>query len=113
MLSDCAICPRGCHVDRSLGGLGSCGIGDGFNISSICAHRGEEPPISGTNGSGTIFLTGCSMHCIYCQNYPISQQGAGRKVSNGEIRSLMLDLQRRGAHNINFVTPTHFAPQLV
>jgi len=82
-------------------------------VASANVHHGEEPPISGTNGSGTIFLTGCSMHCTYCQNFPISQQGAGRTVTADDVRTMILDLQGRGVHNINFVTPTHFAPQLI
>jgi putative pyruvate formate lyase activating enzyme len=82
-------------------------------IASWTAHRWEEPPISGTRGSGTIFFSGCTGLCRFCQNYPISQMGYGNRVSIERFAEMMLELQRRGVHNINFVTPTHFVPQIL
>ncbi len=114
MLSDCAICPRKCHVNRTAGSLkGICGVDARLKISSANLHHGEEPPISGTRGSGTIFLSGCNLKCVYCQNYPISQFRHGEYATIDEAAGMMLDLERRGAHNINFVTPTHYVPQLM
>ena len=82
-------------------------------VSSHNAHFGEEPPISGSRGSGTIFLTNCNLECMYCQNYPISQLGHGNEVTEDELAGMMLSLQTRGCHNINFVTPTHYMPQIL
>jgi putative pyruvate formate lyase activating enzyme len=114
VLNDCTVCPRECHVDRSGGSLkGICGVDSRLTISSANLHHGEEPPISGTRGSGTIFLSGCNLKCVYCQNYPISQYRHGDFVSYEELGAMMLDLERRGAHNINFVTPSHYIPQLM
>jgi len=112
-LSDCTVCPRECHVDRTAGELGECGISAELKVSSANLHHGEEPPISGTGGSGTIFLSGCNLHCQYCQNYPISQYRNGSFYSIEKVASMMISLEKRGAHNINFVTPTHYAPQLM
>ncbi len=111
-LRDCDICPRECHVDRTMGQTGICGQTDRVKISSANLHYGEEPPISGTNGSGTIFLTGCNLKCVYCQNYPISQMQHGVEVSQLTLVDKMLGLQKMGAHNINFVTPTHYGAQI-
>ena len=80
-------------------------------IASANVHRGEEPPISGAKGSGTIFLSGCSLKCVFCQNFPISQLGNGEEITTRELARRMLKLQRQGVHNINFVTPSHFLPQ--
>jgi putative pyruvate formate lyase activating enzyme len=114
LLDDCIICPRECHVNRNAGSFkGICGIDARLKISSANLHFGEEPPISGTRGSGTIFLSGCNLKCVYCQNYPISQFGHGDYATVGEVAEMMLDLQNRGAHNINFVTPSHYVPQLM
>ncbi|MGC8493037.1 MAG: radical SAM protein [Syntrophobacteraceae bacterium] len=106
-LEKCDLCPRECGVDRKSGKPGYCGIGSLPRVASINLHAWEEPPISGTGGSGTIFFSGCTLRCIFCQNYPISQLGVGRDMSIEELASGMLDLQRRGAHNINLVTSTH------
>ena len=100
-------------MDRTKGELGVCGAGQTPMVSSYNAHFGEEPPISGTRGSGTIFLTNCNLNCIYCQNYPISQLGHGNEVTEEELAGMMLSLQSRGCHNINFVTPTHYMPQIL
>jgi putative pyruvate formate lyase activating enzyme len=82
-------------------------------VSSYNVHHGEEPPISGVRGSGTIFLTHCNLHCVFCQNYPISQLGVGREKSVEALGEMMIELQERGCHNINWVTPTHFVPQIM
>lgn len=100
-------------MDRTAGERGVCGAGLGPMVSSYNAHFGEEPPISGTRGSGTIFLTNCSLKCVYCQNYPISQLGHGNEVTEEELARMMLSLQARGCHNINLVTPTHYMPQIL
>ena len=112
-LSDCTVCPRECHVDRTAGRLGECNMPAGLKVSSANLHHGEEPPISGTGGSGTIFLSGCNLHCQYCQNYPISQYRNGSFYSTEKVALMMINLEKRGAHNINFVTPTHYVPQLM
>ncbi len=106
-LEKCDLCPRACGVDRKNGKLGYCGVGSFPKVASINLHHWEEPPISGTGGSGTIFFSGCTLRCIFCQNYPISQMGVGREMSIVELACGMLDLQKRGAHNINLVSPTH------
>jgi putative pyruvate formate lyase activating enzyme len=113
MLSACALCPHRCGVDRTAGERGVCRMGDLPKISSWNLHRWEEPPISGTRGSGTIFFSGCTGRCRFCQNYPISQLGYGDAVSIERMAGMMLELQRKGAHNINLVTPTHFMPQIL
>jgi len=99
-------------VDRFSGELGECKTGVNPKVASYNLHYGEEPPISGTQGSGTIFFSYCNLHCIYCQNYPISQMGIGEVVSLPRLVEMMLELQTRGAHNINFVTPTHVTVQV-
>ncbi len=110
----CEICPWRCRVDRfSLKKKGVCRSGSRPMVSSYNLHHGEEPPISGSRGSGTIFFTNCTLRCVYCQNYPISQLGAGKVYTHGELADMMLYLQRKGAHNINFVTPTHFVPSIL
>jgi putative pyruvate formate lyase activating enzyme len=112
-LAICDLCPHDCGVDRIKGERGICGAGLKPKIASANVHRGEEPPISGTKGSGTIFLSGCSLKCVFCQNFPISQFGNGEEISTFELASRMLKLQRQGVHNINFVTPTHYLPQIL
>ncbi len=106
-LKSCDLCPRGCAVDRTAGRTGFCGVDGRLKVAAINLHPWEEPPISGTRGSGTIFFSGCTLRCIYCQNYPISQMGVGRQMSADELASQMLWLQEKGAHNINLVTSTH------
>ncbi len=113
LLRECSLCPRLCLVDRTAGELGLCRSGVDVILGSYNLHFGEEPPITGSNGSGTIFFSNCTMRCIYCQNYPISQLGVGRIISVEELSKIMLYLQKRGAHNINLVTPTHFVPQII
>lgn len=108
--SPCQLCARGCGVDRSGGKLGFCRSGDTVRITRAALHYWEEPIISGRRGSGTVFFSGCSLGCIFCQNRAISRSAVGRAVSTDELAREMLRLEREGAHNINFVTPTHFAP---
>lgn len=112
-MAACDLCPHDCGVNRIRGERGICGAGLLPKIASANVHRGEEPPISGTRGSGTVFLTGCSLKCVFCQNFPISQLGNGETVSTSELAGWMLKLQRQGVHNINFVTPTHYLPQIL
>jgi putative pyruvate formate lyase activating enzyme len=112
-LAACRICPRQCGVNRLAGQVGFCRAAADVLVASWNLHHGEEPPISGTGGSGTIFFSGCSGRCKFCQNYPISQLLAGRRYSIEELAGMMLELQRRGAHNINLVTGSHFVPQIL
>jgi putative pyruvate formate lyase activating enzyme len=109
----CDLCPHVCGVNRIKGERGICGAGIKPKIASANVHHGEEPPISGTQGSGTVFLSGCSLKCVFCQNFPISQLGNGEELSIGGLAQRMLKLQRQGVHNINFVTPTHYLPQIL
>jgi len=113
LLSSCEVCPRKCGVKRLEGERGFCRSDEEVIVSSYNAHFGEEPPLSGNFGSGTIFFTNCNLKCIYCQNYPISQLRNGNKVSLSELAKIMLALQKRKCHNINLVTPTHFVPQIL
>jgi putative pyruvate formate lyase activating enzyme len=93
--------------------VGYCGVGNLPKVAAANLHHWEEPPISGTRGSGTIFFSGCTLKCVFCQNYPISQLGVGRETSIEDLARLMLDLQNKGAHNINLVTPTHQVAAIV
>lgn len=113
ILNKCMICPHKCGVDRIKGKKGFCGAGYKPVISSAIPHHGEEPPISGTGGSGTIFFSYCNMKCVYCQNYQISQESEGAEHSIEELAESMLDLQNSGCHNINFVSPTIWIPQII
>lgn len=112
-LRRCDLCPHDCGVDRIAGETGFCRAGFRPRIASANVHHGEEPPISGTCGSGTIFLTGCSLKCCFCQNFPISQFDNGEDLTTRELANRMLRLQGMKAHNINFVTPTHYLPQIL
>lgn len=103
----CRCCPRECGVDRLSGDIGFCRTGEHGVVASANLHFGEEPPISGSKGSGTIFFARCTMGCIFCQNYPLSHQGIGQPVGPEELADRFLALQRRGAHNLNFVTGSH------
>ena len=113
LLNKCHLCPRKCLVNRLQDEKGFCGAGKRVAVSSYNLHFGEEPPISGYRGSGTIFFTHCNLRCCFCQNYPISQLGNGQEVEISQLATMMVKLQKLGAHNINFVTPTHFVPQIV
>jgi len=114
-LTRCECCPRRCGVDRLKGKTGFCRVSSGIQVSHAGLHFGEEPPISGTKGSGTIFFSGCNLRCVFCQNYQISQefqQGRTRTLSEDDLVSEILRLQNAGAHNINFVSPSHMIFQM-
>ena len=112
-LADCKACPRDCGVNRLLDERGVCHTGRWPYVASAFLHRGEEDCLRGQNGSGTIFLSYCNLKCVFCQNWDISSQEAGRELAADQIAELMLRLQAEGCHNINFVTPEHVAAQLV
>ncbi len=112
-MEKCNICPRNCGINRYVTNKGLCRMGVKLKIASANLHFGEEPPISGYRGSGTIFFSGCPLRCKFCQNYPISQLLNGNYITEEELAERMLELQERGAHNINLVTPTHFVPQII
>ncbi len=105
-IEQCTLCPRSCRVNRLAGDHGVCGLSDTMRMSHALPHFGEEPPLSGTNGAGTIFFSSCNLRCIYCQNYQISRDMAGRPVAVDELSDIMIDLQERNCHNIEAVTPT-------
>ena len=109
-MSPCTLCPRRCGVDRRAGQVGVCGMTEELRIARIAPHMWEEPPISGNRGSGTVFFSGCSLRCIFCQNRVISREGLGRAFTEAELESAILTLCDGGVHNINFVTPTHYTP---
>jgi putative pyruvate formate lyase activating enzyme len=112
-LQECRLCPRQCRINRLNGELGYCGAGSRLMVSSAFPHFGEERPLVGSHGSGTIFLTHCNLRCVFCQNYDISHLGRGEPITPSEMARAMLRLQEMDCHNINFVTPTHYAPQIV
>ncbi|MCM1545159.1 MAG: 4Fe-4S cluster-binding domain-containing protein [Ruminococcus sp.] len=107
----CTICPRHCGVDRSEK-HGFCGVGDGFVIARAAKHMWEEPCISGTNGSGTVFFSGCNLRCAYCQNFEISHGCFGKKIDDERLTEIFDELIGSGVHNINLVNPTHYAKRL-
>ncbi len=113
LLRKCTVCPRKCGVDRTEGAAGFCRAGGLPEISSYGPHFGEERPLVGTHGSGTIFMTCCNLGCIFCQNYEISRLGQGESITVEYFARIMVELQQRGCHNINFVSPSHFVPQIL
>ncbi len=113
LLESCSVCPRSCGVNRLAGDVGKCCTSRKAMVSSYGPHFGEEAPLVGRHGSGTIFFTNCNLRCLFCQNYSISQLGEGYKVSKEELAHMMLSLQARGCHNINLVSPTHVVPQIL
>ena len=113
ILKSCTLCPRECQVDRLSGEIGDCETGENAMVSSYNAHFGEEAPLVGYHGSGTIFFTHCNLLCNFCQNYDISHEGRGDEVAASQLAGAMLVLQNSGCHNINFVTPTHVVPQIL
>ncbi len=113
ILKSCVLCPRQCRVDRLSGEEGVCKTGRKAMVSSYNAHYGEESPLVGQNGSGTIFFTYCNLMCVFCQNYDISHEGYGQEVADNQLAYMMLELQKSGCHNINFVTPSHVVPQIL
>ena len=110
---DCRLCPRACGVNRLEGELGECRSTSRAKVSSAQAHFGEEPPLVGRRGSGTIFFSNCNLHCVFCQNSEIAHDGEGGLVSDEALARLMIGLQQQGCHNINVVTPTHVVPNIV
>src|SRR6478672_9426918 len=115
LLERCTVCPRDCLNNRLNNDIAACYSGRLPIVSSYTAHFGEEPPLVGTRGAGNIFFGNCNLRCVYCQNYQISQthkQQLKNQVTHERLAEMMLELQARGCHNINFVSPTHFAPQM-
>ncbi len=113
ILKSCVLCPRECRIDRTRGEVGFCRTGDQPFLSSWGPHFGEERPLVGRGGSGTLFFGYCNLGCLYCQNYTISHLGEGNQVSSRRLAGIMIDLQDRGCHNINLVTPTHQTPMIL
>ena len=113
MYEKCSLCARECLVNRKAGERGFCGMTDKIHIARADLHAWEEPPISGERGSGTVFFSGCSLGCIYCQNRQISRNEVGREVSGSELADIFIELEKKGAHNVNLVTPTHYINAVV
>ena len=113
MLASCQVCPKKCGVNRLKGEKGFCQTGAQLIISSSGPHYGEEAPLVGTHGSGTVFFTSCNLACVFCQNYEISQLRLGNKVEIEDLTNMMINLQNQGCHNINFVSPTIWMPQIL
>jgi putative pyruvate formate lyase activating enzyme len=113
ILTCCTLCPRTCRVNRFAGELGVCRTGRQAKVSSFAPHFGEEDPLVGRGGSGTIFFTHCNLRCVFCQNYDISHLGEGYEISPGSLATIMIRLQEQGVHNINFVTPSHVVAQIL
>lgn len=113
ILNSCSLCPRKCGVNRMAGETGVCKTAKQAWVSSFSPHFGEEAPLVGTHGSGTIFFTHCNLLCLFCQNFDISHQGYGQAVSDRQLAAMMTALQQQGCHNINFVTPSHVVPQIL
>jgi len=113
LLAPCRLCPRECRKDRLKGETGVCKARAAPEVSSYNLHHGEEPPLSGWKGSGAIFFTHCSLRCVFCQNYPVSQLGHGNETDSAGLAEMMLELQEDGAHNIDLVTPSHVVPWII
>ena len=111
-MTPCTLCPRRCKADRSVT-TGFCGADDTLKLARAGLHHWEEPCISGTNGSGAIFFTGCNMRCVFCQNSQISKGGVGKRISPERLTEIFYELKAAGAQNLNFVTPTHYTQQLI
>ncbi|MCD8036368.1 MAG: radical SAM protein [Clostridiales bacterium] len=109
---NCTLCPRNCGVNRSAGRIGYCKMPSEIHAALASVHMWEEPPISGTNGSGTIFFTGCNLRCVFCQNHDISSENHGKAISIDQLAQIMLEEQDRGVHNINLVTAVHYIPSV-
>ncbi len=113
METGCRICPRECGINRSEGQIGYCGAGNEISVAKAYLHMWEEPCLSGTRGSGTVFFTGCSLGCVFCQNQKIARNKVGAVVSGTRLVEIFFELQEKGANNINLVTPTHFTEHLI
>ena len=112
-LQKCEICPHKCGINREDGHVGRCKSKDTIKIAKVSIHEFEEPCISGKNGSGTVFFSNCTMNCVFCQNYEISQEGKGREITIDELAEIFLEQQKKNVENINLVTPTSYVPQIV
>lgn len=112
IMKHCTLCPRECKVDRTKNEVGLCGVSNKIKVARIAPHYYEEPPISGKNGSGAIFFSGCNLKCIFCQNYDISKYNFGKTITITKLAEKMIELQNMKVHNINLVTPTHYIPQI-
>ncbi len=113
LLNDCNLCPRECHINRTGGQTGYCGQTNLIKIARASLHMWEEPCISGDKGSGTVFFSGCSLKCVYCQNHNIANGLIGYEISENRLAEICCELQQKGAHNINLVTADHFIPQII
>ncbi len=113
LYQECRLCPRDCGVNRLQGQKGYCGQSATLTAARAALHYWEEPVISGSQGSGTVFFSGCNLNCIFCQNHDISRGVAGQNISTGRLAEICLELEEKGAHNINLVTPGHFLPHIV
>ena len=113
LLNQCRLCPRNCGVNRNAGERGVCRAGAAVRAGRASLHHWEEPCLSGERGSGTVFFTYCTLQCVYCQNAPISRQEQGKEITIPRLADIFLELQQKGAHNINLVTPTHYLPQII
>lgn len=113
MMRDCKLCPRSCGTNRLDGDRGYCGANDKLEVSAFLAHHGEERSLRGNGGSGTIFFTNCSLKCVFCINWEVSQGGQGYRRNLSSLANMMLNLQKMGCHNINFVTPTHYIAHIL
>lgn len=113
LLKKCELCPRKCQINRLNGEIGFCGASDKIKIARAALHQWEEPCISGTNGSGTVFFSHCTLKCIFCQNYNLSHNNFGKEITIEKLSEIFLELQKQKAHNINLVTPTHYIPQII
>ncbi len=111
-MEGCVLCPRHCQVRRENGERGFCQETDKLRVARAALHMWEEPCISGEEGSGTVFFTGCNLRCVYCQNYDLSRSETGKEITVSRLAEIFLELQQKGANNINLVTPTHFVPQI-
>jgi len=112
-LQSCELCPRRCCVDRTAGQSGICKTGRNTIVASFAPHFGEEAPLTGRYGSGTIFFSNCNLNCVFCQNFDISHKGEGKEVTPSQLAGMMLELQKKRVHNINLVSPTHVVPQIL
>ena len=113
ILTDCSLCPRNCHVDRTAGKTGYCGMDQKVKIARAALHMWEEPCISGTRGSGAVFFTGCNLRCCFCQNREIAIGDSGLEITEERLAEIFLELQEKDAANINLVTGTHYIPQII
>ena len=113
LLEKCNLCMRNCNVNRNKGVKGLCNSTNNIRIARAALHFWEEPCISGENGSGTVFFSNCNLKCVFCQNYEISSEGFGKEITVDRLADIFIELQEKGANNINLVTPTHFVPQII